>query len=455
MRRLPILGLLLALVGLLLGLAGQAGATTGAPAQEPPTDPGRVSVVQVEGLIDPVLADFVERSIAAGEDAGVVAVVLQLDSSGAVVSDERLAELARTIGSASVPVAVWVGPSGAQATGGAAQLAGAAERLGIAPGARLGRTGALVVDEDQLSEAFLAGRDRLATGTINDEQARDLGIAVEQPAPVIGEFLIELEGFVTEEVEVEDRTVRQPVTQPVFSALPVQDELFHTVGSPPAAYLLFVIGLALIVFELYTAGVGVAGLVGAGAFVLGCYGLAVLPTRPIGVALLVLAIFGFTVDVQTGVPRVWSAVGVLSLVAGSLVLYDGLSLSWITLLVGIVGTSVAMVSGMPAMVRTRFSTPTIGREWMIGEEGEAVTAVSPDGVVRVRGALWRARTNRATPLAEADAVRVVEVDGLLLEVEPLEGGAVDYREKRRGDDDADPADGTVLVDGEPLPPVAR
>jgi membrane-bound serine protease (ClpP class) len=452
-RRLPILGLLLALVGLLLGLAGQAGATTGAPAQEPPTDPGRVSVVQVEGLIDPVLADFVERSIAAGEEADVVAVVLQLDSSGAVVSDGRRAELARTIGSASVPVAVWVGPSGAQATGGAAQLAGAAERLGIAPGARLGRTGPLVVAEDQLSEAFLAGRDRLATGTINDEQARDLGIAVEQPAPVIGEFLIELEGFVTEEVEVEDRTVRQPVTQPVFSALPVQDELFHTVASPPAAYLLFVIGLTLIVFELYTAGVGVAGLVGAGSFVLGCYGLSVLPTRPIGVALLVLAIFGFTVDVQTGVPRVWSVVGVLALVAGSLVLYDGLSLSWITLLVGIVGTSMAMVSGMPAMVRTRFSTPTIGREWMIGEEGEAVTAVSPDGVVRVRGALWRARTNRATPLAEADAVRVVEVDGLLLEVEPLEGGAVDYREKRRGGDDADPDDGTVLVDGQPLPPV--
>lgn len=410
--------------------------------------------MQVEGLIDPVLADFVERSIAAGEQADVVAVVLQLDSSGAVISDDRLAELARTISSASVPVAVWVGPSGAQATGGAAQLAGAAERLGVAPGARLGRTGPLVVPEDQLAEAFLAGRDRLATGTINDEQARDLGIAVEQPAPVIGEFLIELEGFVTEEVEVDGRTVRQPVTQPVFSALPVQDELFHTVASPPAAYLLFVIGLALIVFELYTAGVGVAGLVGAGSFVLGCYGLSVLPTRPIGVALLVLAILGFTIDVQTGVPRVWSAVGGVALVVGSLVLYDGLSLSWITLLVGIVGISLFMVSGMPAMVRTRFSTPTIGREWMIGEEGEAVTAVSPDGVVRVRGALWRARTNRATPLAEADSVRVVEVDGLLLEVEPLEGGAVDYREKRRGGADVEPTDGTVLVDGEPLPPAS-
>ena len=86
-----------------------------------------------------------------------------------------------------------------------------------------------------------------------------------------------------------------------------------------------------------------------------------------------------------------------------------------------------MLGGMPAMVRTRFSTPTIGRDWMVGEEGEAVAAVAPDGVVQIRGALWRARTNRATPLAAGDPVRVVEVDGLLLEVEPLEGAAKDYR----------------------------
>jgi membrane-bound serine protease (ClpP class) len=243
----------------------------------------------------------------------------------------------------------------------------------------------------------------------------------------------------------------------VFSSLPVHEQLFHTVSSPAVAYLLLLIGLSLIIFEFFTAGVGVAGLVGAGSFVLSCYGLANLPVRGWALGLLVLALFGFSVDVQTGVARLWSVIGVGALVIGSLFLYDGFSLSWITLLVGIVGTSLAMVGGMPAMVRTRFSTPTIGREWMIGEAGEAVTAVSPEGVVRVRGALWRARTNRATPIGADDPVRVVEVDGLLLEVEPIEGGAVDYREKRRSSvadsgEGADDGDGRVLVDGKPLDP---
>ena len=91
--------------------------------------------------------------------------------------------------------------------------------------------------------------------------------------------------------------------------------------------------------------------------------------------------------------------------------------------------TVAMLAGMPSMVRTRFSTPTIGREWMVGEVGTAVGAVAPDGIVTVRDAPWRARTNRATPIHPAEAVRVVSIDGLLLEVEPLDGGARDHRER--------------------------
>ena len=86
---------------------------------------------------------------------------------------------------------------------------------------------------------------------------------------------------------------------------------------------------------------------------------------------------------------------------------------------------------MTAMVRSRFSTPTIGREELIGEMGVAEVGVDPDGVVRVSDALWRARTNRATPIAAGDAVRVVAVEGVLLEVEPESGGARDYR-KRSG-----------------------
>lgn len=459
MRRLPTpvvaLATLAVALGTVLALANPVAARPRAPQQSSADDPGRVSIIKVEGLIDPVMADFIDHSISDGEAANVVAVVLQMDSSDSIVSDQVLADLADHIHNATVPVTVWVGPSGSSATGGAAQLAGSAQRLGMAPGTRLGKTGPLVVPEADLSPAFVKAQARLETGTVNPAEARKLGLTSKGDQAIIGQFVIGIPGVQTKQVHEGGKIRLQPVTTPVFSSLPVQDQLFHTVSSPPAAYLLLIIGLSLIIFEFFTAGVGVAGLVGAGCFVMSCYGLANLPVRPVALGLLVLAMFGFAVDVQTGVPRLWSAIGVGALIIGSFTLYDGFELSWITLLVGIVGVTMAMVAGMPAMVRTRFSTPTIGREWMIGEEGEAVTNVSPDGVVRVRGALWRARTNRATPIDLRSGIRVVEVDGLLLEVEPLEGGAVDYREKRRGEDaDGDPDeatdDGRVLIDGKPL-----
>lgn len=108
--------------------------------------------------------------------------------------------------------------------------------------------------------------------------------------------------------------------------------------------------------------------------------------------------------------------------------------SWITLVACIGSIALTFIVGMPSMTRTRFATPTIGREWLIGREGIAVGAINPNGTVKIEGAEWRARTNRATPLADAQSLRVVAIDGVTLEVEPLEGGARDYREMRKSGD---------------------
>lgn len=400
---LPRAGLLAATLGALLLTAPAALAS---PAQD--DQPGYVSVIEVSGLLDRVLVDFVETQLDAAEDGGALALVLQLNSSGAVVDDDRLDALVARIRSASVPVDVWVGPSGSQARGEATALLAAARTTGVAAGSRVQITRTLLGDRSLGGQAAVGD-------TVSADDAVDLEL-VDSAAPVIGQFLLDLDGVESQVIDGQ----RQPVTQARFGQLPLGGQLLHTVSSPPVAYLLFIIGLALVLFELFTAGVGVAGMVGAGSLVLGCYGLAALPTNQVAVGLLIVAMVGYGIDIQTGVPRVWSGIASACLVAGSLTLYDGLSLSWITLLVAIGGMTAAMLGGMPAMVRTRFSTPTIGREWMVGETGTAVGRVAPEGVVTVRDAPWRARTNRATPIESAQPVRVVSIDGLLLEVEPIE-----------------------------------
>jgi membrane-bound serine protease (ClpP class) len=240
----------------------------------------------------------------------------------------------------------------------------------------------------------------------------------------------------TEEAITDSGQVRRDTTSTVrFAKLSLVDQLFHTVASPPVAYLLLLTGLALILFEFFTAGIGLAAVVGAVCLILACTGLAVLPTRGWAVALILLSMLAFAIDVQVGIPRFWTGVGIAGTVVASLFLFEslpGTSLrpSWIALLTGVGGITLTFIVGMPNMVRTRFATPTIGREWMIGEEGVVISDVNPEGVVEVRSGRWRALTNRATPVMAGDTIRVAAIDGITLEVEPLEGAARDYRERR-------------------------
>lgn len=379
----------------------------GAPARAQGDD-RHVDVVQVSGWIDPVVADFVERAVRDSEASGAEALIIQLDSPGVLLDGDDLDDLVGVVEAAEVPVAVWIGGSGARASGDAGRLALAGHLAGMAPKARL-----------QLADRRLGPDAALEAGLVELN---------EEESAVLGTFIAALDGREAAGRTLSTANFTETTDGPPEATLTVQARLakldlgprmLHTVASPPVAYLLLVAGLALVVFELYTGGIGIAGGVGAGCLALAGYGLAVLPVEPWGLVLLVLSMFGFAVDVQTGVPRFWTGVGVVALVAGSLLLYDDpVSLGWLPLVGGVVGVVLLMVAGLPATVRSRFSTQTIGRESMIGEEGEAVAAIDPDGVVRVREALWPARVNRATPLAAGDPVRVIAVVGAALEVEP-------------------------------------
>lgn len=391
-------------------------------------------IVQVSGFVDEIVADFIEQSITEAEAAGSGGVILQINSSATVVDDARLLELAERIHDASVPVYGWVGPSGATAEGGIAQLMAVTDELGIASFAKFGNTGEIVVGEFLEPEVAELLRG-LENTTIDDLDAIELGL-IDHESPTLALFALgpqigdELPGFDSVVDDSSGEAVREIASPVRLRKLSLFKGWMHSVASPAMAYLLFLIGAALLIFEFYTAGIGIAGVVGAFCFVLGCYGLDVLPTRGWALALLVVAMLGYAIDVQTGVPRLWSAIATVCLVVGSLFLYDGFSISWITLLVGIIGVGLSMMNGMPAMIRTRFGTPTIGREWMIGMMGEAVTEVKKDGLVMIDGAPWRAMVNRTTPILAGDAVRVVAIEGLWLEIEPEEGGARDYREMR-------------------------
>jgi membrane-bound serine protease (ClpP class) len=427
---------------------------------------GRIDVLQVSGYIDPILVDAIDDAIDRAEQGGSQALVLQVNSDGTVVDDDVVEELLVRVATAPVPIGIWVGPSGARFYGTAAQLLAVADVTGMAPGARVGYIGVPLDPPglpDGVSVDFGVAEERLRNGSVGLSDARALDVfkqrVDDEGIPTITNMVAAMDGYeengvvlvTTELVVLEDGSTRFDTVSVVrFAKLTLVDQLFHTVASPPVAYLLLLTGLALLVFEFFTAGVGIAGAVGAVCTVLAFTGLAVLPTRTWAVALIMLAMIAFAVDVQVGIPRFWTGVGIVLTVIGSWFLFEpipGSSMrpSWLALIAGIGGISLTFIVGMPSMVRSRFATPTIGREWMIGQEGSAIDAVDPEGFVTVGSATWRARTNRATPIAAGEPIRVAAIDGVTLDVEPLEGAARDYREMRSKPsncDDNQPADAT-------------
>ncbi|MGI9646810.1 MAG: NfeD family protein [Ilumatobacteraceae bacterium] len=406
-----------------------------------------VDVLQVSGFIDPILVAEIGAAIDRAADGDSQALILQVNSRGTVVSDREVEKLLERIADSPVPIGVWVGPPGARFYGTAGQMLAVADVTGMAPGARVGYFGVPLTPNNAVVD-FGVAEERLRNGSVGLTDARSLDLfkqrIEDEGIPTITNMLQAMDGFeangvvleTTELVVLDDGSTRFDTVAVVrFSKLSLVDQLFHTVASSPVTYLLLLAGLSLLVFEFYTAGVGIAGGVGATCLLLACTGLVVLPTRPWAVVVIILAMFAFAIDVQVGVPRLWTGIGLALTVVGSWFLFESLPgttvrPSWIALLTGIGGLALTFIVGMPSMVRTRFATPTIGRDWMIGEEGTVIDDVDPDGVVQVGAGRWRARTNRATPMTEGTTVRVVAIDGVTLDVEPLEGAARDYRERR-------------------------
>ena len=422
---------------------------------------GSIDVIQVDGLIDPPNAALIRDAINASNRSRATLLLIKFNSGGAVDVDP--APLVKAVRGSRVPVVAWVGPSGSKARGLAAILAVAAPVVAVSNGSSIGAADPVRLDSndgsallhelgaiEDLNGRRAAGGRALRQQALNSDEAVRLKvtdrICSDPPGcATIGDLLVALNGRTVHTAggDVKLRTARvvgkardrrlQPTDQIRFRKLDLIGQAVHTLTSPTIAYGLLVVGLALIVFEFFTISIGLAGGTGAIALVGAFVGFSHLPVNVWALVLILVAMFGYAIDVQSGRAYSWTVIATVLLIVGTLFLYGGssnLDVYWWAVILLVVSTVAFFVTAMPVAVRSRFSTPTIGRESLVGELGEAVVDVAPDGVVLLRGARWRARTNRATPIPAGQGIRVIEVDGLVLEVEPEVGGARDYREPK-------------------------
>ena len=456
------LALTLLLAGMLLGLlSSAAGAQDGTGAL--------VEVIEIEGIVDQTIADYVTETIDRAAADGAEVVVVSLDTPGGM--GVSIGEITTAITQSPVPVVVWVGPSGARATGLGMYMAYAAHVLAMAPSTTIGaatpvdlrsdspqlRAGA---EEELVALANLRGRDaEFAARAARDGAVVAIGEAAELPQGA------ELPAG----IEREDVTVvapgeldQQPVADFVAASLPdllgalsgVEVELagaggsatartieidqatanvrfnnpgllrriLHTVANPSLAYLLLIGGALTLLFEVFQPGFGVAGVTGIVLIVLAIFGLAVLPVNWFAFALIVIGLALLAADLAIAGLGPLTAGGAVALAIGSVLLFDGSpALRVSPWLIGaiVLFNVVFFVVIMTTVLRAQSSQAMLGAEGMEGKVGIVRSMLNPEGHIFVDGALWRARApSEAGKVKTGTEVRVLGVnDRLTLDVE--------------------------------------
>ncbi|MCE2530551.1 MAG: hypothetical protein J4G11_11900 [Acidimicrobiia bacterium] len=384
---------------------------------------GRIEIIEISGNLDRPALDFVSDRVEAAARGGATAAIIQLDSRATLSAG--VLQLAARIADPPLPVVVWVGPAPASAFGGAAHLLAAAPIKAAAPGVRIGYTQPVIAGDP---------RQPVRSGPLDGFTESAFAVAepieglVEIVAPSISNLLVELDGR-TVEVRGEFVTLRTlrptgdgaAAIETVFYEPSIGVRILAIATGVEAAFFFLVAGLAVVVFEFYALGPGIAAAVAALMLLISGYGLAVLPLRGWAVGLALAGIWFLTADFQRGRAGPLTALGALAMLVGGLYFTDSapqIQPSWWIVTVITVSVTAFYVIGIRTVARARFSTPTMGRRHLIGRSGQAVTRFDPDGVVEVEGARWQATAHREAGIGPGDPVVVRAVDGPILEVDP-------------------------------------
>ena len=427
------------MVALLVVVALWAGVTTYARAQGPTS----VYVGRVDGVINPVMASYVQRVIGDAEQAGASAVILEMDTPGGLMDSMR--DITGRILNAKVPVVVYVYPSGARAASAGVFITMSAHVAAMAPNTNIGSAHPVdssgqqmdptmtekVVNDAvaQITEmAQRRGRnvgwaEKAVRESVNatSSDALDLKVvdllADDEPA-----LLKALDG---RQVLMRDgRTLTLATNNATLERedMNAAESFLHAISDPTIAYILLTLGVNALIFELASPGAILPGVAGVILILLAFFALGTLPINLTGV-LLVLAGFAMLLGEVLIAPGhgVLAAGGIIALVLGSLVLMQAstpfLAVSPYAVAAVVLATTAFFFIAIRGVVRSRHRHVTTGNEGLRGAIGQARTALDPRGMVFVQGELWEAVAEPG-PIAAGQRIEVVDVAGLKLVVAP-------------------------------------
>lgn len=399
-----------------------------------------VDLAVVDGVIGPVSARFIEEAIARAERDEAQLLIIELDTPGGL--DTAMRGIVKNIFESKVPVCVYVFPSGARAASAGVFVTMAAHVAAMAPGTNLGAAHPVTIGKEMDEELSKKVTNDAAAyiKSIAEKRARNSEWAessVRESASITGEEAVEqnvvdivaadldellqlLNGW---EIDLDGRTVVLHTSEALVNRIEMgfRDRLLSKIADPNVAYILMLLGIFGLFFELQNPGAIFPGVVGVICLILAFFAFQTLPINYAGLTLIIFGVILFILETQITSYGMLTLGGIISMLLGSFMLIrvtpPVLRISWKVIIPSVLVTALFFIFAIGMALRAQRRKPTTGLKGIIGEIGVARTKISAKGKVFVHGEIWNATSEEV--IRKGEKIRVIGIEGLTLRIQKI------------------------------------
>ncbi len=405
-----------------------------------PSEAKDIYISRISSAINPPVAGFLQECIEKAGREDAAALVVFLDTPGGL--DSSMRDIVKDIMDAPVPVVVYVAPAGARAASAGAIILLASHVAAMAPGTNAGAAHPVSIGKDKTDEVMMkkvVSDAEAYSKSIAAKRGRSVDFAaravtesisitardalaqkvIDVVADSIDDLLTQIDGKVVE-TKKGNVTLHTKGVKKVEMPMPFKFRFLAYISDPNVAYILMMIGIYGILFEFYSPGTIFPGVIGGISLILALYAFQAIPISFAGLALILLGIVFFILEVKIVSHGLLGIAGIVSVVIGSVMLVDlpgsPLAISFKTILIVAIVSAVFVFGILSFAVKAQLLRVKTGSEGLVGETGIVRTDIAPGdkGKVMVHGELWSALGDEA--IHEGEEVVVTAVEGLIVKV---------------------------------------
>jgi membrane-bound serine protease (ClpP class) len=402
----------------------------------------KVLAIRVNGPISPVSSEFIGKGIREASAMNAEALVIELDTPGGL--DTSMRSIVKDIISSTIPVIVYVYPSGARDASAGVFITLAAHVAAMAPGTNIGAAHPVSVGEKMdktMAEKVtndaaayirsLAERSGRNAQWAEDAVRKSISITetealkkhvIDIVSKDLNSLLKDIDGRKVM-TTMGERTLRTSNVAVVTEEMGLRYKILNFISDPSVAYMLMLLGFYGLFFELTNPGAVFPGVAGAICLILAFYSFQTLPVNYAGLLLIILGLVLFVLEVKVLSHGVLTIGGIVSMVIGSLMLFESsepvFKLSLYLILPVVIFTALFFTATFRLAYKAYRRRPVTGSEGLVGHEGRASSDITGEGgTVRVRGEIWSDYSDEI--IKKGEAVSVVSTSGLTIKVKKKE-----------------------------------